>query len=353
MEREQSHTGSIVVIHSQVPRDPRLIKWVAALLCAIVLLFTFLVARAYIIPAAKLAAIGQDHPLSVQVALAPTSVPATVQELVSALDDTAPSARANAAQALAAMHAVGATDALLAATYDINAVVREEAAAALGEIGAFQALPRLQELQIVSGNILIMIAAFEAEAKITKNIGAALNVPRSRVQVWAVAQNGVAYAAAENELFALYDGVWEHVSYLPGSPNSLSANSDGQTLVMSTKPSGLYRSQDGGKTWEQLQFSIQTTNRVMVTAVVLDRANTNQVYIALSAKDSMDQLNSLGIASSTDGGKTWSTLPDSPTWSVTNRLVLDRTTPGYLYGLSNVGPWRYQLLSGTPSVSHN
>jgi hypothetical protein len=36
-------------------------------------------------------------------------------------------------------------------------------------------------------------------------------------------------------------------------------------------------------------------------------------------------------------------LPDSPTWSVTSQLVLDRTTPEYLYGLSDVGPWYYDL----------
>jgi len=280
----------------------------------------------------------------VQAPLAQRLVPATVPELISALNDTAPRARVNAAQALASMHAVGATDALLAATYDSDAVVREEAAAALGEIGAIQALPRLQELQIVSGNTYIEIAAFEAEGKITKNIGAALNVPRADVQAWAVAQNGAAYAAASNELFALHDGVWEHMSYLPDSPNSISANFDGQTLFMSTNSSGLYRSQDGGKIWEQMQFGMQAPTQLTVTAVVLNPGNTNQVYIALSANDSNDQLSSLGIASSTDGGETWVMLPDSPSWSVTTRLVMDRTAPEYLYGLSDVGPWRYELL---------
>ena len=53
--------------------------------------------------------------------------------LLSALVDPTPSVRADAAIALGSMHAVGATDALLVATYDSDAQVREEAAAAKGE----------------------------------------------------------------------------------------------------------------------------------------------------------------------------------------------------------------------------
>ena len=44
------------------------------------------------------------------------------------------------------------------------------------------------------------------------------------------------------------------------------------------------------------------------------------------------------------GGKTWEILPDSPAWAITSQLVLDRQTPEYLYGQSDVGPWRYALL---------
>ena len=243
------------------------------------------------------------------------------------------------------MHAVGATDALVAATYDSDALVREEAAAALGEIGTLQALPRLQELQLVSGNTYIEIAAFEAQAKIIKNIAAVFNVPPSGVQAWAVAQNGAAYAAVYNELFTLRGENWMHVSQFPDTPNSLSVNLDGQSLFVATNSSGLYRSQDRGTTWEPMQFGLQTPTQLTVTAVVVSPGNTEQVYIALSAAGSdSDQPNSLGIASSTDGGKTWVMLPDSPTWSVTRQLVLERMAPEYLFGLSDVGPWHYDLI---------
>ncbi len=344
MARLKSSKGSGSIIHWQASRRPSLIKWDSALVLAIVLSLAILATQAYVAPAARLVGnLGQKQAVSVEAPLAQPIVPATVPELMAALNDTTPSVRADAAQALAFMHAVGATDALLVATYDSDARVREEAAAALGEIGTIQALPRLQELQIGSGNIYIEIAAFEARGKITKNVAAALKVPLARVQALAVAQDGAAFAAAANEFYAFRDGGWEHLSRLPDSPNSLSASVDGQTLFMSTDSSGLYRSQDGGKIWEQMQFGLQTPTQLTVTAVVVNPGNTHQVYIALSAQDSNDQPISLGIASSTDGGKTWGILPDSPTWSVTSQLVLDRTTPGYLYGLSDVGPWRYAL----------
>ncbi len=338
MAHIKASAGSAFVIHWQAPRTPRLIKQDVVLVFAIVMSLAFLAARAYIAPAARLVnALGQDHSVSVE------TVPATVPELISALYATSPSARVNAVLALAYVHAAGATDALLVATYDSDARVREEAAAVLGEIGTIQALPRLQELQITSGNIYVEIAAFEAQGKITKNVAAALNVPPSSVQALAVAQDGSAFVAASNEFYALRDGTWEHVSHLPDSPTGISANLDGRTLFMSTASSGLYRSQDGGKIWEPMQFGLQTPTQLTVTAVIVNPGNPNQVYVALSAVDSNNQPNSLGIASSTDGGKTWVMLPDSPTWSVTSQLVLDRTTPEYLYGLSDVGPWYYDL----------
>jgi hypothetical protein len=266
------------------------------------------------------------------------------------LVDSAPNVRVNAALALASMHAVGATDALIAATHDSNGQVREEAAAALGEVGTIQALPRLQELQIASGNIRIEIAAVEAQGKIVKKVAAALNVAPASVQVWAVAQNGATYAAVSNELYALHGENWTPVSPLPDTPNSLSVSFDGQTVFVSTNSSGLYRSVNSGTTWEQMQFGLQTPTQLTVTAVVVSPVNTEQVYVALSTPGSNSgQPNSLGIASSSDGGKTWMALPDSPTWSVTSQLVLDRTIPGYLFGLSDVGPWGYDLRPGPVS----
>jgi hypothetical protein len=54
---------------------------------------------------------------------------------------------------------------------------------------------------------------------------------------------------------------------------------------------------------------------------------------------------SLGIFSSPDEGKTWMPLPESPFQTITTRLFVDPDAPGYLYGLADDTPWRYQLPS--------
>ncbi len=275
---------------------------------------------------------------------------ATVPELIAALKDPVPSMRVSAAEALGSKHALAASDALLAATYDSNARVREDAAAALGEIGDIKTLPRLRELQAVSGNTLVEMAAFEAEGKIIADVAAALNVSRSSVQALAVTQNGVAYAAALNEFYVLRGNEWQKISQLPAIPNDISAAPDGRLIFMSTDSSGLYQSQDGGMTWEHLQYGMQTPTQLITTAVVVNPRNSNQVFVALAVNGSTsDLLNSLGIASSDDGGKTWSMLPNSPSSSVTRALIIDRTNYQFLYGLSDVGSWGYQLPSDEAS----
>ncbi len=348
MARLQSTTHLTLVTHWGSTRSSRLVFWDITLVLAIVLSFAFLAARTNVAWVTRLAgALGQGRSATEE-PLRGAVDSTSVSELISALKDPNASVRMMAAQELGARHAVGATDELLAATYDSNARVRAEAAAALGEIGAIQALPRLQELQVVSGNTYIGIAAFDAQSKITNNVASALKVPRSSVQALAVAQqalavaqNGAAFAAASNELYALHEGAWQYVGHLPDSPNNISAASDGQLLFMATNSSGLYRSQDGGKTWEHMQFGLQTPTQLTVSAVVVDPQNARQVYIALAATNG-DQQNPLGIAAS-DDGKSWAMLPGSPSSSATRLLIIDLTTPMYLYGLSDVGPWRYEL----------
>jgi len=51
----------------------------------------------------------------------------------------------------------------------------------------------------------------------------------------------------------------------------------------------------------------------------------------------------LGIYRSADAGETWAALAGAPHESVATRLVLDATTPGYLFGLTDGGAWRFTL----------
>lgn len=350
MARVQSATRLTPAAHWGPTRSSRFIFWDITLVLAVVLSFTFLATRSNVAWVTGLAGLmGRGRSVTEEEPLRRPVDTTSVSDLISALKDPNTSVRINAAQELGARHAVGATDELLAATYDSNARVRAEAAVALGEIGAIQALPRLQELQVVSGNIYIVTAASEAQAKITNNVASALKVSPSSVQALAVAhqalavaQNGAAYAAVSNELYTLREDAWEYVGHLPDSPNTISVAPDGQILFTATSSKGLYRSRDGGKMWEHTQFGLQTPTQLSVTAVVVNPLNVQQIYIALAATNG-NQRNPLGIAASSNGGKTWAMLPASPNLSVTRILIIDQTTPQYLYGLSDAGPWRYEL----------
>jgi len=343
MSHANSHFRFSPNLHWPFPRRPRHVIWDILLAIAIILMLGFVAMQTNPALATSLSgALGLDH-LRAESAgepASPNSVPALIADLKSPMT----SVRLHAAETLGAEHAAEATDALLAATYDSDPGVREQAAAALGDIGALQTLPRLRELQLTSGNTPMEMTAFEAQGKITQDVAAALNVPVSSVQALTVSPNGITYAAALNELYAARGGDWTRVSHLPAIPNGLSVSPDGQRVLLSTVSAGLYRSADGGATWQHLQYGLQTPTQLSTTAVLVNPLNVNQIFVALAVNQATDdQLNAIGVTVSDDGGATWMMLPNSPTWSITRQLILDQTTQRYLYGWSDVGPWRYDL----------
>ncbi len=346
MTRANSHTHSHLNLHWQSTRGPRHAVWDILLAIAVILLLIFVAMQTNPALATSLSgALGLDRTsrvASVREPANPNSVPALIADLSSPMR----SVRLNAAETLGSEHAAQATDALLAATFDSDPRVREEAAVSLGDIGALQTLPRLEELQLTSANTRIEIAAFEAQSKLTEDVAAALNVPASSIQALTVSDNGITYAAALNELYALRGGDWLRISRLPAIGNDLSVSPDGQLVMLSTVSSGLYRSTNGGTTWEHLQYGMQTPTQLKTTAVLINPQNANQIFVALAVNGTTSDLpNALGITMSGDGGETWMMLPNSPTWSVTRQMIIDRTTLRYLYGMSDVGPWRYDLVT--------
>jgi hypothetical protein len=212
----------------------------------------------------------------------------TTPELMAAMRDPDPGVRISAVQALGWRRAVEATDTLLEATYDPDTYVQEEAAAALGEIGQIQVLPRLEALQVVQGNSNVQLAAFEAEDQLIGRVAAALMIPRSAVQAVAVAPNGTAYAAISDDLYALSNGLWRRIRHLPASPDGLALGPDGQTIYLATNSVGLYRSKDGGKTWERGTFGMDSSSSSTVTAAAINPSNSQQVYIALASLETIE-----------------------------------------------------------------
>ncbi|MBD3414658.1 MAG: hypothetical protein GF421_09545 [Candidatus Aminicenantes bacterium] len=101
---------------------------------------------------------------------------------------------------------------------------------------------------------------------------------------------------------------------------------------------GLYKTEDGGKTWEK---SLYLSEKVGVTDVVLDPSDPQTVYAAAWERDRKAWNNVVsgkgsGIYKSTDGGETWSQLTNGfPVGDFVGRIGLDvcRSNPSVVYAV--------------------
>lgn len=273
--------------------------------------------------------------------------PTVVPVLITALNDGDNGVRAGAAQVLGMRREGSAIAALTGATRDPDASVRHEAVTALGSLGAIQALPRLAQLQVDETNFAVRQAAIAAADSFKREIAQAIGIPPSELRDLSVtAGDGPQiYAVTTSNLYAL-DGLasWTLISHLPDVPLAIATGADPKVIYLAGETSGLYRSLDGGETWEHVQFGMQTLTQMTVTAVVVDPQDSRQIFIALAAQSATSGVkNPLGIFTNTDGGSDWSFLPDSPTSLITTQLVIDPQQPGYLFGMTSDTPWRYQL----------
>ena len=120
-------------------------------------------------------------------------------------------------------------------------------------------------------------------------------------------------------------------------------------IYLTTVSAGLYRSLDGGETWEYVQFGLQTPTHLNVTAIAVDPHNSRQVYIALVSPGAGPGIQDpMGISVSKDGGATWWQLEDSPMDVIITRLVIDPQWQGYLFGMTVDTPVRYALPAPSP-----
>ncbi|MBI4788464.1 MAG: HEAT repeat domain-containing protein [Chloroflexi bacterium] len=265
--------------------------------------------------------------------------------LIAALADPNRGVRVAAIQVLGWQQAKAAIEPLLNATFDADVQVREQAVWALGEMGALEAVPRLHELQIAQSSFYVQQSAYLAEQRLVEAVAAALNLGPSEVHLLAATRaNGWAYALTADQLYLRRSGVWQAVGGLPDAAIGLSVGLDGTLLYLATVSSGLYRSRDGGQSWERVRLDLKPLTEFAVTGVVVNSQNVKQVYIAVAAAElPSNRPSSMGIWASDDDGKSWTLLPGAPQDYATTRLVLEPAAPNYLYGQTGVGTWRYTL----------
>jgi hypothetical protein len=270
-----------------------------------------------------------------------------VPVLLASLSDPDPTIRAAGVQVLGWIKPREAAPALLKATSDPAPDVREAAIWALGELDLLQALPRLQELQVVQSNFYVQEAAYLAEQKLNSKVAADLELGPSQVQTLSVAPaTGWAYAVTSKGIYAKQDGDWHLVENLPDLPTGVIATDSQGELVYAGTQAGLFKSVDAGKSWQLIPIQLSFVPSVRSTALAVDPLDSQKLFVALVAmapSGPVPTTTTLGIYSSSDGGSTFTFLQDSPRDYVTTRLVLDSSLPGYLFGTTGIGTWRYAL----------
>jgi photosystem II stability/assembly factor-like uncharacterized protein len=121
------------------------------------------------------------------------------------------------------------------------------------------------------------------------------------------------YAVTNAGLFATTDDTWQKIETLPEVVVSLAlASDDPQTLYAGCPTSGVYRSMDGGQTWESTNNGLELIPGVAlrITALAVDERNSQHV-VAGTAYGIGSRLVSSGIYESRSGGRHWRRVCDA------------------------------------------
>lgn len=278
--------------------------------------------------------------------------PAVVPLLIIALRDADAGVRSGSAELLGFRNEALAADALIAATDDADPRVREAAAWAVGgELAIWPSLPRLQWLQVTDDDRGVREAARLGEERIRADIARALSVPPSELRAVVVApMSRQVFAATSDALYAFDGDRGRRISQVPNVPTALAVGGPNDAVIyLGTLSAGPFLSHDGGQTWEPIRAGLPAAGMLTVTALVLDptQPTAQQVYMALAATVGTTQLHTtpLGIFRSDDGGRTWSTINDAsvPVEHLTTQLLIDVSAPHELLGFSELGSWRMPL----------
>ncbi len=130
-----------------------------------------------------------------------------------------------------------------------------------------------------------------------------------------------------------WDAYWEGVAAIRPDPSHL----DWVYVAVFGEGRGLYRSRDGGQTWEHLLTDAYLRD------VAISPANPNVLFAASSSalySGGYDTA-SRGVLISTDGGQTWAPFNEGLPWPFANVLVVDPNPPHTLWlGSPGTGYYR-------------
>lgn len=240
--------------------------------------------------------------------------PNVTHELIAALQDPDAGVRSTSAELLGYRRALNAVTALNTATSDADPTVRAAAAWTLGgDLGVWNSLPRLQQLQATDPDAQVRSTAARAEGHIRNQIASALGFASTDLLlVSAAPANNLLYAATPTGLYAIHDSTsWWLAGTLPDYPTALAAGgSDGQQVYLGTIGSGPFRSVNGGQSWERIRNGLPAAERLTVTSLTISAGETQArqsltMELAVTVGTSTLHTTPLGVFRSEDSGTTW------------------------------------------------
>lgn len=141
-------------------------------------------------------------------------------------------------------------------------------------------------------------------------------------------------AAGDTGLFASHDGgaSWARVGAQGDLPTiwSLAVDpSDPETLFAGTRPAGVYRSRDGGRTWKQLAVAVATECAIgtpFVTRVLVEPTPPRTIWAGVEID---------GVFRSLDGGETWTRVVNGLGDLDVHDMAIAPTSPARVYVSTN------------------
>jgi photosystem II stability/assembly factor-like uncharacterized protein len=124
------------------------------------------------------------------------------------------------------------------------------------------------------------------------------------VQVfWSVDLFGATYKSDD------YGITWTQVKDVTGNALAIDSNNP-DIIYMGSCENGLFKSIDGGDSWEQLTNGLGNNETLpYITDIIIDSKDHDHLYVSLSNNFYSHGINNNGIFQSFDGGQSWSELP--------------------------------------------